>query len=1050
MTGSSSSIRAWLEGLRLGAYAEVLVANRVDFDSLPSLTEVDLRELGIPLGPRKLLLSAIAGLSAAPQRRGEGERRQLTVMFCDLVGATQLSSQLDPEDLRDVLGDYQAVCAQIIRSHGGYIAQYLGDGILVYFGFPLAIESAAERAVAAGLDIVKAVPEVSPRCAGEIDTRLQVRVGIATGVAVVGDIIGEGASEQSAVIGQVPNLAARIQSLAAPGTVAIARSTRLLLGDLFSLAEMGTHALKGIPGRVQVWEVLAHNAPQSRYASLRGLGGGIIGRHTECAHLNELWSKARAGAGQVAIVVGDAGIGKSTLLHHLGARAEGDACLRISWQCSDLHVSTPLYPLIVHLHRAADLRPGDDPAQKLAKIEAMADPAARDSEVPLLAALLSVPLAAPYKALAVMPQQRKAMTLKFIVNQVVRLSETTPVLVTVEDVHWIDPTTGELAAALFERITESRVMVLITARPEFTAPWRTPPNHTRIDLDRLGGTEARALIGSIAGGQALPEVLTQMIESRSDGVPLFIEELTKTVLESDQASSETIPGTLRDILGARFDRIGEAKYLAQAGAAIGRRFTLAMLSAVTGRAEDALRTALGGLVRAGLITSRVTDGNEEYIFRHSLIQETAYNSMLRARSKHLHAAVAEALEKKFAALAADEPTTVAHHCARAEQFAKAAHYLCLAGKRALAQYANVEAARHAERGAEMLAKSKDAPGLLSFELSLLLGQASYVTNGPAAQATIEAYTQAQDLVSHVADSDQRCALLYGIFSSYHFAARFDLALGPAERIMELAETEDSDWFRCQAHRMFGYIHFFTGACAEADAHFSALARHYRPAAFGPLAPRFGADCLVGARGFHALILCLGGEPECAARMSVENLSYALELGHPATTGWAYAAACYLAFFTGDRAGAKAVAAEGVRYCREHKIAAWLVHCRVFDVWAHFEKGFGGEMINEIRALVGEAAKSTLLGIPMLRGVIVELLLALGHQGDALGECEQALAELRTTRQHFFEPTLLALRTKCIRTCAPRNEAAIREAALAATDCALRLDMPYVLRAAVRN
>lgn len=1047
MSNGPGSIRVWLEGLGLGAHAEVFAANQIDFESLPLLTESDLQELGIPLGPRKLLARAIAGLAAAPERRAEGERRQLTVMFCDLVGATQLSSQLDPEDLRDVLRAYQAVCAQIIRGHEGFIAQYLGDGILAYFGFPLAFESAAERAVAAGLEIVKAVPMVTPRRTGEVEADLQVRIGVATGVAVVGDIIGEGASEQAAVIGQVPNLAARIQGLAAPGSVTIAHSTRLLLGDLFTLAPLGTHVLKGIPGETQVWRVLGQNAPQSRYASLRNLGGGIIGRDAECAQLTGLWAQARAGVGQVAFVVGEAGIGKSTLLHHLGARAESDACLRISLQCSDLHTATPLYPLVMHLQRAADFRPGDTPAQKLAKIETLADPEARADEVPVLAALLSVPVAPPYKALAVLPQQRKAMTLKLIAGQVVRLAKQTPVLVTVEDVHWMDPTTGELAAALFACIADARVMVLITARPEFAAPWRPPAHHTRIELDRLDGDEARALIRRIANGRALEAPLQQMIVDRSDGVPLFIEELTKTVLENDRSAGQTIPATLRDILAARFDRIGEAKELAQAGAAIGRRFTLAMLSAVTGRPPEALRASLGALVSAGLVNSRTTDTGEEYLFRHSLIQETAYDSMLRGRSKPLHGAIVKALEETFPALAADEPATVAHHCARAEEFAKAAHYLHLAGKRALAQYANVEAIHHAERGAAMLAKTKNPPGLLAFDLHLLLGQASYVVSGPAARATVEAYTRAQDLAGEVADSDQRCALLYGIFSGYHFAARFDLALGPAERIMELAEIEESAWFRCQAHRMLGYIHFFTGACAEADAHFNALARDYQPAVFGPLAPRFGADCLEGARGFHALILCLRGEPEAAARMSAETLSYALGLGHPATTGWAYASACYLAFFTRDRAGAVRIAGEGVRYCREHKIGAWLVHCRVFDVWANFDAAFGAEAVADIRALVGEAAKSTLLGIPMLRGVIVELLLSLGKPHDALGECELALAELRATRQHFFEPTLLALRSTCIRQCAPADGDIVQEAARMATECAQRLGMSYILRAA---
>jgi predicted ATPase len=558
-----------------------------------------------------------------------------------------------------------------------------------------------------------------------------------------------------------------------------------------------------------------------------------------------------------------------------------------------------------------------------------------------------------------------------------------------------------------------------------------------LPLARLEQRNVEKLIGLVAGGRRLPAAVLDPIMAKADGIPLFAEELTKTVLESGLLTragddyvlegplpSLAIPSTLHDSLMARLDRLGAIKEIAQVGAALGRRFSFAMLAAVTGQTGGQLPDALASLVGAELVLARGEPPEAEYTFKHALVQDAAYESLLRARRKSLHVRIAEVIETGFSQIVETEPEVLAHHWTRADVAHKAAEYWLKAGQRAVARSANVEAIRHLTNGIELLAGIPQGRirGLLEFNLHLSLGQASYVVKGPAAAETIAAYSRAQELVEEVGDPEQRCFVLYGIFSGYHFASRFELARHPAQRVLELATRDGDTGHMCQAHRMLGYICFFRGDSKGALGHFHELARLYDTEKHARLAFRYGADCLAASRGFQILIDCASGLPESALRMAQENLAYAHTLGHPATIGWVFASVGYLHFYVRDHRAAHQVTAEGIRFCEENNIGAWALHCRVFNVWARAHLESPLHCAAEIRRAIAAAGTGTALGRPLLRGVLAEVLMADGNPGEAIKETDAALGEIASTGQHFFEPTVWEIRGRCLLRLSPASEA----------------------------
>jgi class 3 adenylate cyclase len=607
-------IADWLEKLGMSEYAQRFAESRIDFSVLPDLTDQDLKDLGVVLGDRRKILRAIAGLKSteavAPSPATEAviarpqdaaERRQVTVMFSDLVGSTALSARMDPEDLREVISAYQKCVADTVQRFGGFVAKYMGDGVLVYFGYPQAHEDDAERAVRAGLELVATVNGLKTHAA------LQTRVGIATGLVVVGDLIGSGASQEQAIVGETPNLAARLQGIAEPNKVVIAESARKLVGNLFELEDLGSQDLKGISGPVRAWAALRPSSIESRFDAMHANGlTELVGREEELEILLRRWAKAKTGEGQVVVFSGEAGIGKSRLAAALLDRLANEPHTRLRYFCSPQHTDSALYPIISQMERATRLARDDTAKAKLDKLETvLAQTSTSKQDAALFAEMLSLPNDGRYPTLELIPQQRRQKTLEALILQMQALTCSRPVLLLFEDVHWIDPTSLELLALMVERVPRLPVLLLIAARPEFTPPWPGHAHVTHISLTRLSRHEGAALVERMAGGKTLPEEVMNQILARTDGVPLFVEELTKTILESGLLAERgdhyvlehplpplAIPTTLHDSLMARLDRLASVRDVAQIGAVVGREFSYELLSAVAGLPKERLDEAL--------------------------------------------------------------------------------------------------------------------------------------------------------------------------------------------------------------------------------------------------------------------------------------------------------------------------------------------------------------------------------------------------------------------------------------------------------------------------
>jgi class 3 adenylate cyclase len=686
-----SEIRKWLEAIGLAQYADTFEANEIGMDLLVQVDDQMLKDIGVSIGGHRLRVrNAIAKLAAAPAAEvnlsssappyettvPSAERRQLTVMFCDLVGSTALSARLDPEDLRGIIATYHRCCAELVECNGGFVAKYLGDGVLAYFGYPQAHEHDAERAVRAGLALVEAVPKLATTAGSP----LQTRVGIATGLVVVGDLIGTGAAQEQAVVGDTPNLAARLQTLAKPGMVVIASSTRTLIGRLFEYRDLGTVALKGFAGDVPVSQVLGAGAAESRFEALRAITTPLVGREEEIELLLRRWAQAKRGEGAVVLISGEPGIGKSRVAQTVVERVGPEPHTRLRYFCSPHHQDSALYPSITQLERAAGFQREDTAHQRLEKLEAVLAQGTNGfgEVVPLLADLLSIPTGDRYQAPNLTPQKRKEKTLHAQLAQVEGLASRQPVLVVYEDVHWSDPTTRESLDLLIDRVPPLRVLLIITFRPEFAPPWIGRPHVTMLHLNRLRSQRCAEMVAHTTGGKSLPKEIVDQIIDRTDGVPLFIEELTKTVLESGIVSaagdryvvnepvlSLAIPMTLQESLLARLDRLVSAREVAQIAAALGRSFPHELITAVAQMPQHQVDDALEQLANAELIFRRGTPPEAEYTFKHTLVQDAAYGTLLRDRRRQLHTRIAATLESQFPGIVAAHPAVLAQHCAEA-------------------------------------------------------------------------------------------------------------------------------------------------------------------------------------------------------------------------------------------------------------------------------------------------------------------------------------------------------------------------------------------------
>jgi class 3 adenylate cyclase len=922
------SLSEWLEGLGLERYAQVFAENGVDLNSLHLLTDGDLERLGMLLGHRRVLLKAIVErkrdetlLSTAestphplPSRETPGsaaERRQLTVMFCDLVGSTALSARLDPEDLRALIGAYHRCCAEVIERAGGFVAKYMGDGVLAYFGYPRADEHDAERAVRAGLALVEAVAGLHT-AAGEA---LQVRVGIATGLVVVGDLLGQGAAQEQAVVGETPNVAARLQALAAAGSVVIAPSTRQLTGGLFEYEDLEATEIKGLTEPVAAARVLRESRTDSRFEALRVASTPLVGREEELALLQRRWQQAKSGEGRVVLLSGEPGIGKSRLAETLVGQLADEPHTRLRSFCSPHHQDHALYPTITQLERAAGFRREDAADERLDKLEGVLGQATGDLDeaAPLLAALLSIPTGGRYPSLDVTPQKQKERTLQALVAQVERLAARQPVVMLFEDAQWSDPTSLELYDLIIDRVPTLRVLLIVTFRPEFSAVWTGRPHVSWLALNRLAPRQRAAMIAGVTGGKALPEEIATQIVDRTDGVPLFVEELTKTVIESgiltDAGDRYTtagplaplaIPATLQAALLARLDRLAPVREVAQIGAALGRQFSHELIAAAAPIPSAQLDDALAQLIGAELIYRRGTPPNAEYTFKHALVQDAAYGTLLRERRRQLHARIAAALEDRFPETVAAQPALLAHHCTEAGLAEKAVVYWLAAGRQAWRRSMLAEAVALLRRGLALV------PGLpdddwrrqTEFELQIALGQSLIANKGSGVSEVGGAYARAQQLAAELKRPRELLFALYGQYAYHTIRADLNRARQLAAEMRSLGEDTGNITAQLLGRKASSYTCFHLGEFAVAHDHAAQSLALFDPADRPFYETVLAFDAMVAALVFSAGALVWLGRFDRGLSRQDAALAEARRLSHPHTV----AAALVWAWLVGSGVG----------------------------------------------------------------------------------------------------------------------------------------------------
>jgi class 3 adenylate cyclase len=913
-----SAVRDWLETIGLGQYADAFEANDIDTDLLIRLDEQLLKDIGVAsAGHRLRLRDAVAKLAptsvtqpnaasaatAAEAPANSAERRQLTVMFCDLVGSTALSARLDPEDLRTVVGAYHRCAAAVIERTGGFVAKYMGDGVLAYFGYPRADEHDAERAVRAGLALVEAVAGLETA----VGEPLQVRVGIATGLVVVGDLIGEGEARERGVVGETPNLAARLQALAAAGTVVIATSTRRLTGGLFDYDDLGVVEIKGLTAPVEVSRVMRESGAESRFEALRATATPLVGRDEELAMFERRWHQSKRGEGCVVLLSGEPGIGKSRLVQSLVERLAGKPHTRLRLFCSPHHQNSTLYPTITQLERAARFRREDSGDQRLDKLEAVLAQAINDlgEAAPLLAALLSLPSGERYPQLSLSPQKQKEKTLRALVSQIEGLAARQPLLMLFEDAQWSDPTSLELLDLIIDRVPTLPVLLIITFRPEFGPPWASRSHVTALALNRLAPRQRVEMIAGVTGGKVLPEEIAAHIIDRTDGVPLFVEELTKAVVESGMLAdlgdrytatkpipALAIPSTLQASLLARLDRLAPAREVAQIGAALGRQFSHELISAVAPLSPVQLDDALMQLVGAELIYRRGIPPDAEYTFKHALVRDAAYNTLLRSRRQQLHARITTTLESRFPDIVAAQPALLAHHCEEGGLTEKGVDYWLAAGRQARARSATAEAVALLRRGLTLVSTlpNSDRRRETELDLQIALGLALIASHGSAAPELDEVHSRARELALTL---NRPRALLFALWGQYrgHWA-RGDLKRAGqlATELRELGDTTGDVLMQVLGCDACGVTCHHLGEFTAGRAYAEKALALYDPAHRASYAELLSQDVQVQLRVHSNWLLARLGQLDQALFQRDAALKEARRLSHPATLAIALACA----------------------------------------------------------------------------------------------------------------------------------------------------------------
>jgi class 3 adenylate cyclase/tetratricopeptide (TPR) repeat protein len=1032
---------AWLRSLGLERYEAAFLENEIDGTILPSLTAEDLRDIGVgPVGHRRKLLNAIAALrmddsakaasankssssnTSSLSAEDRAERRQVTVMFSDLVGSTALSTRMDPEDLREVIGVYQAASAKVIQSFDGFVAKFMGDGILAYYGYPRAHEDDAERAVRAGVDIIRAVSALKTQS----PEPLQVRIGIATGLVVIGDLIGSGEAQERGVVGETPNLAARLQSLATPNSVVIGPTTRRILRDLFEYQDLGRIEVKGFDAPVQAYRVIRASLVESRFEALRTTTTPLVGREEEIELLMRRWQRAKEHESSVVVVCGEPGIGKSRLAQAVQDRLSTEPHTRIRYFCSPHHEDSPLYPIIVQLERAAGFRREDTSEQRLGKLETVLGEGTKDigEAAPLLAELLSIPTGERYPRLDLTPQKRKEKTLKALLAQVEGLSAKQPVLMVFEDAHWIDPTTREFLDLIIDRVPILRVLLIITYRPEFIAPWVGRPHVTSLTLNRLPLRERADMIRGVIGRKALPKEIAEQIIERTDGIPLFIEELTKAVIETGVVAETddhyqitaplaplAIPTSLHASLLARLDRLAPVREMAQIAAALGRSFSHELISAVAQIPQQQLDHALDQLVTAELIFRRGTPPDAEYTFKHAMVQDTAYSTLLRGRRQQIHAKITTTLEKSFPETAANQPALLAHHCTEARLIEKAVAYLLKAGRQSVGRSAMTEAVAQLEKGLALLKALPDGVARWQQELDLqvALGQALVAAKGLAAPEVGNALARARQLLCEELNEPTQLGLIqYGQWFFHLVRGELDRAEHCAEELRGFGKGQTDPMLKyvglVATGCSYGWLGKFTESRGDLENSLVLWDPAYRSVAWWPV-DLFVSSLLLLSRG----LLCLGYIDQAsrrreealaeARRLSPYNLAYALAL--TLYSDWAIGGPIFSVLQSTD---------ELLAISSEQGFPGYIEVGNVMRAWCRGTMGYETESIPVLLEEVSrrQARRAAVL-LPVYLMMLGEVLGIAGQPKEGLEQLGEALKLIEITRECWAETEIHRLR-----------------------------------------
>jgi class 3 adenylate cyclase/predicted ATPase len=1034
-------VLAWLENLGLVTYREVFQQNAITWDVLPELNQGDLESLGVLLGHRKILLRAIAQLSpgvgslpsavspspsSLPLERDQAERRQLTVMFCDLVDSTALSRLVDPEDLQDIIRRFLDTCTQAVGRFNGYVAKYMGDGMLVYFGYPQADENDAERAVYAGFAILDTVKRLTQENLHP-EFVIAARIGIATGPVVVGEVMGQDTAKERSVFGETPNLAARLQALAQPNQLIIDPVTKRHVGNAFDIVNLGTFSLKGFDSLVQAWQVLSSKSPASRFESYHAIQlTNFVGREEEVALLLGRWRETIGDEGQVVLLCGEAGIGKSRMIRHLCDRLASERYQRVQFQCSPYHTNTAFYPAINFLREAAGLTGQESAEAQLNKLDALARESGieKQNTVALFADLLSPPGNHRNPPLTVSSEIRKHLTLEALAHYLQRLADHDPVLFIVEDAHWLDPTTLDLMTRIIDRVRQMRMLLLITFRPDFKPVWSDYSHVTCLTLSRLPRRHSAELVAAMTGRKSLPPEVQHAILAKADGVPLYIEALTENVLESGLLTESTesfslkarlkdlpIPDSLHALLMERVDRLGPAKEIVQTGAAIGREFTYELLQATVEATDSQLRNALDLFVASGLIFQEGEIPLATYHFKHALVQEAAYSTLPKKPRRVLHARIARALVSRFAERVEMEPELLAYHYERAGLAVQAVDYWHRAARRDAERSANIEALNHFNKALELLKELPQDAERNALELELLIARGVPLVSvkGYASAETEHNYRRAKDLSQENSSSMHQFRAIWGLWIFHLVRGQLANARGLAENLLALAHREQSSGLLIEAHRNLGSTYFFLGRFDEAKTHLLTAKSLYDPNQHRSHAFLYAQDPGITAASYLARTLWILGEIEQASTLALEVIGMARALEHPFTRviTLVYLSWIYSTFRDANRT--LELATEALAVSTQYSFELGLALATTFQGWALAEQGQEDGLGKLLHGLSAMRATGGGLNTTFTLALLAEIYLRGNRIEEGLDVIEEALKLAGTGGELFWQSELFRLK-----------------------------------------